>query len=180
MRAAFDAHGIHVAINAEQHASMLGGLGGAFVPLHITVAEEDAEEATALLADLRKQDDGELPDELREGTTEADGADGADGADDADGVDDRVYRRRRTAIAIGAGVCLTFGMAHISTGAYFRGMTLAGVEAFGVRMLFADAPNAWLVIGAAIAADLIGALWRIRGLKTPPPPSRLPGARIHR
>jgi hypothetical protein len=48
LRAAFDAHDIHVVINAEHHASVLGGLGGAFVPLHIMVDEADAEEAAAL------------------------------------------------------------------------------------------------------------------------------------
>jgi hypothetical protein len=56
VRAAFEAHSIPVVINAEQHASMLAGLGGALVPLHVLVDEERAEEAAALLADLRDKD----------------------------------------------------------------------------------------------------------------------------
>lgn len=56
VRAAFEAHEIPVLINAEQHASMLAGLGGAIVPLHIFVDDQYAEEAAELLADLREQD----------------------------------------------------------------------------------------------------------------------------
>jgi hypothetical protein len=56
VRSAFEAHEIPVLINAEQHASMLGGLGGAFVPLHIFVDDEYAEEAAELLRDLREHD----------------------------------------------------------------------------------------------------------------------------
>lgn len=56
VKAAFAAHHIPVLINAEQHASMLAGLGGAFVPLHIFVDSERAEEAAALLADLRARE----------------------------------------------------------------------------------------------------------------------------
>jgi hypothetical protein len=62
VKAALEAHDIHVLINAEQHASMLGGLGGAFVPLHIFVDSSQAEQAAALLADLRSRD--QPPDEL--------------------------------------------------------------------------------------------------------------------
>lgn len=56
VRAAFEAHDIPVLINAEHHAGMLGGLGGTFVPLHIYVDEADAEDAAALLADVRARD----------------------------------------------------------------------------------------------------------------------------
>ncbi len=56
VKAAFKAHRVPVLINAEQHASMLAGLGGALTPLNIYVESEHAEEAKALLADLREQD----------------------------------------------------------------------------------------------------------------------------
>ena len=62
VKAAFEAHEIPVLINAEQHASMLAGLGGALTPLLIFVDSEHAEEASALLADLREHAH-DVPDE---------------------------------------------------------------------------------------------------------------------
>lgn len=56
IKAAFKAHRIPVLINAEQHANMLAGLGGALTPLHIYVDSDHADDAKALLADLREQD----------------------------------------------------------------------------------------------------------------------------
>ena len=56
VKAAFKAHRIPVVINAEQHASMLAGLGGALTPLNIYVESDHADDAKALLADLRTQD----------------------------------------------------------------------------------------------------------------------------
>ncbi len=56
IKAAFKAHRIPVLINAEQHANMLAGLGGALTPLNIYVDSDHAEDAEALLADLRTQD----------------------------------------------------------------------------------------------------------------------------
>src|SRR5207249_1515627 len=53
LRSVFAAHDIPVLINAENHASMLGGLGGAFVRLDIVVDEAYAEDAAALLLDAR-------------------------------------------------------------------------------------------------------------------------------
>lgn len=56
VRTAFDAHGIPVLINAEHTANMLGGLGGAFVPLHVYVDEADQDEAVALFRSLREDE----------------------------------------------------------------------------------------------------------------------------
>jgi hypothetical protein len=55
VRSVFDAHDLPVLISGEQHASVLGGLGG-FVRLDIFVAEQDAEDAAALLRDIREGD----------------------------------------------------------------------------------------------------------------------------
>src|ERR1044071_7283763 len=52
VRSVFDAHELPVIINGEMHASTMGGLAG-FVRLDILVAEDDAEEAGALLHDIR-------------------------------------------------------------------------------------------------------------------------------
>ncbi len=87
MRAAFEAHGIPVLINAEQHASMLGGLGGVFVPLHILVDSEQAEEASALLTDLREHD--------RQQQTDDPDTDDDDSAADRLHDLERAARRRR-------------------------------------------------------------------------------------
>jgi len=92
VRAAFDAHKIPLLINAEQHASMLGGLGGAFVPLHIFVDSEYAEEASALLEDLREHDRQDAEDLPKEGDGEAEEL----RAHDAE----RSARRRRSGIIL--------------------------------------------------------------------------------
>jgi hypothetical protein len=61
----FAARGIHAVVGAEHHASLLGPLGGGFLSLDIWVATEDAEDAGALLRDLRERAAG--GDELRDG-----------------------------------------------------------------------------------------------------------------
>src|SRR4051812_27678358 len=53
VRSVFNAHELPVIINGEMHASAMGGLAG-FVPLNILVDEDDAEEAIALLRDIRE------------------------------------------------------------------------------------------------------------------------------
>jgi hypothetical protein len=186
VRAAFEAHDIHVFINAEHHASVLGGLGGAFVPLHIMVDEADGEEAAALLADLRAQDgtsSADLEAEAAASGAMPEAADGADDTDDESGagssgasdVGRRVDRRRRTGIALLLGLCVTFGTAHLSTGAWFRGLLLASVEVFALKLVIEHHPLAWLLLSAAIAADVIGSIWRIHAQ-----PARIPPARVRR
>src|SRR5215831_13046420 len=54
VRSVFAARGIPVVIGAEHHASLLGPIGSSFLSLDIWVAEEDAEDAAALLRDLRE------------------------------------------------------------------------------------------------------------------------------
>ena len=182
IRSAFDAHGIPIAINAEMHASVLGGLGGAFVPLHITVDEADAEEAAALLADLRAQDREVEVDDRAEGEP-GEAEEGAPAPVDAaeensgrvDNVPRRVDRRRRTSSVRLLGVFLPFGTAHMSTGAWFRGMVLAGVELFSFKLIYYGVDYGLLVFFGAVATDVIGAMWRVRRQTT-----QLPIARVHR
>ncbi len=98
VRAALEAHDIPVVINAEQHASMLGGLGGSFVPLHIFVDDSDAEDAAAILAKMR--DHGGAGEELDEDEpidVEAEAApDFEDEDDDRDEDDDDDDETRTT------------------------------------------------------------------------------------
>lgn len=167
VRSVFDAHEIPIVINAEQHASVLGGLGGAFVPLHIYVDEEYAEDAAALLADLhaREAPDPELPDEEE---------DADESTRDEVPVDLVVARRRRTMIALLLGLSVTFGAAHASTGAWFRALALAGLEAFAIRHLVAGNTDlgTFLLI-ATVATDLIGAIWRARTFRPAIPMARV-------
>src|SRR3954469_17418787 len=66
VRSVFDAHELAVVINGEMHASAMGGLAG-FVRLDIFVDGDDAEDAVALLRDIREgghpvSEGDELPD----------------------------------------------------------------------------------------------------------------------
>lgn len=75
VRSVLSAHGYHVVVGAEHHAGVLTGLGGGFVSLDIWVDEDEAEDAAALLHDLRSGN-AEVPE------------DGADEADDHAGEPD--------------------------------------------------------------------------------------------
>src|SRR5688572_14135454 len=102
VRTAFEAHDIPVLINAEQHASMLGGLGGAFVPLHIYVDEADADEAAALLRDLRAHE-GEGDDADGSAESDAPAPEDETAPIDAGGelsIEQRVARRRETLVVV--------------------------------------------------------------------------------
>ena len=46
--------GIHANVSGENHASLLGGFGGAAISMQVQVAVKDAEEARALIAEARK------------------------------------------------------------------------------------------------------------------------------
>jgi hypothetical protein len=190
VRSVFDAHEIPIVINAEQHASVLGGLGGAFVPLHIYVNDEYAEEAAALLADMRRDDESDperAGDEARAGDDAGDEAGDAAGDTASDeprdepAVELQVERRRRTAIALLLGCCVTFGTAHMSTGAWLRGMAIAGLEALAIKYMVAGNMDlGTLILVACVATDVIGGIWRARTLTPQPRKVRLPVARARR
>ena len=246
------ARGIAVVVGAENHSSMLGGLGGGFLSLDIWVAEEDSDEAAALLRDLREpglgragfHDDDDLDDcdhrdadddthdadeggdarrsahdadEDRETDDDArdpqrsahdadedrdprrsaddddDGRDPQRSAHDADDGPDgdalacsahvasdafhlRIDRRRRTGIALLLGCCITFGTAHMFTRAWLRGIALGALELVGILQVAAGHRAGTIAIVGAVAADVIGAVWRVWAA----PPSVLPEARLRR
>jgi hypothetical protein len=183
VRAMFSARGIPVVVGAEHHSSMLGGLGGGFLSLDIWVAEEDSEEASALLRDVRESgvpDDDELAPEGEpgpEGEPALDGDEtsfstsqaGAAAAlahasateDTQDGFHLFIERRRRTGIALLLGCCITFGTAHMFTRAWLRGLALAGLELLGILKLAAGERVGTLAIVGAVAVDVIGGVWRV-------------------
>jgi len=170
----FSAHGIDVFVGAENHAGMLAGLGGCFLSLDIWVDDEDSEEAEALLRDLRERDDRGVPgdddDDDYDGDETGEGAQ----ADAGNSMQLRIDRRRRTAVAVLLGSCITFGTAHMFTGAWMRGATFAAVETAGLVQIGRGHPSGAFAAVAAILADLIGALWRVRVV----PRSALPVARL--
>ncbi|HEX2691003.1 MAG TPA: DUF2007 domain-containing protein [Kofleriaceae bacterium] len=190
VRSVFDAHELPVVINGEMHASTMGGLGG-FVRLDIFVDSEDAEDAAALLRDIRTGDhavseDDELPDgdhARPEGDEVPDGPESDERAD-AEGVWNARratgalaispaaraavpttgfdFRRRRTGIILLLSVMAGFGTAHMATGAWGRGVLLAALHVVGIAYVV----NGQAVLGGwllfgARFGDLFGALWRV-------------------
>jgi hypothetical protein len=174
VRSMFAARGIAVVIAAEHHASLLGAIGSGFLSLDIWVAAEEAEEAAALLRDLRESDAGDAAADAA-GASDGDPADACDDGDDFD-VQAYTERRRRTGLAILLACFVTFGTGHMVTGAWLRGVLLAAIETLGIRLLVHGNRIGSALIVATVAADLIGALWRLRAASPPP----LPVARIRR
>jgi hypothetical protein len=157
VRAAFEAHDIAVFINAEQQANVLGGMGGVFVPLHVYVAEEDAEEARALFGELEAQANEPIEHEEPDDDDEP----------GASGVHARVDRRKRTGVVLLLAMCITFGTAHMYTGAWLRGLGLAGLEIYAFRTMVHDQRLGGALLVACILTDLIGALWNLRQSRVP-------------
>jgi putative signal transducing protein len=152
VRAAFLAHDIPVLINAEHHASMLGGLAGAFLPLHVFVDARDAEEADELFRDLRDHDradqlaeeaDALPPDELEDAEAES----------EAEALHAAIADRRRR-----IGLLLLIGLAMAFSTPYVIGRPVLAVL---------------LVVGGLAAMAFT--MWRAR-----PARPEIPRARIRR
>lgn len=169
VRAMFDAHGIDVTIAGEQHASLLGPLNGSFISLDIWVQPDDAERASELLADMRaKQAEHTPPDEDEDDDERQAGA----------SLDMRLARRKRTGVALLLAFCVSFGTAHLSAGAWLRGLVLAGVEIFGISRLGGsrfDQRIGGAIIVAAIVCDAVGAVMVLRKKLSMP---EIPKARV--
>ena len=188
VRSVFAAHEIDVVIGAEHHASLLGPLGGAFLSLDIWVAEVDAEEAAALLHDLRERGAEATPDgEDEDHEEDGDAAEGSAGDDagqptpappapsaPSESLRWRLDRRRRTGVVLLLGTFITFGTAHMFTRAWMRGIALAGLEILGFRYLAAGNSLGGAMVLSAIIYDLSGAIWRVRMA----PRTSLPVARV--
>jgi hypothetical protein len=185
VRSVFDAHDLPVVINGEMHANAMGGLGG-FIGLEIFVDREDAEDAIALLADIRAGERGASEDDRSPDGDPAAASDEllddqGDERADAAGVWDAKHpaevpdtaaaststtgfdtRRRRTGVVLLLSVVAGFGTAHMSTGAWGRGVIIAMLNIVGIT--YAIGGNAtfggWLLFAARFA-DLVGALWRV-------------------
>ena len=157
VRAMLTAHDIPVLIGGEHHAGMLGGLGGAFVSLDIWVAREDAEDAAALLRELRTPGEGEATDD------DSDAADDeADAVADVVPVERRVDQRRRTGLVLLLACCVTFGTGHLYTRAWMRGIALAALEVVGLFQIGRAPVVGAVLVMLAIVTDAVGAITRVR------------------
>lgn len=192
VRSVFDAHELPVVINGEMHASAMGGLGG-FVQLEIFVDREDAEDALALLNDIRTGDHAvsegdeltaEASGEAPHGDERAEGA-RSDERADADGVwnarDEireagappatRAFtpttgfdtRRRRTGVVLLLSIMAGFGTAHMSTGAWGRGILIAVLQVLSLAYGGAtgNLRAAGWILFALRFIDMFGALGRV-------------------
>jgi hypothetical protein len=174
LRSAFDAHDIPIVINAEEHANMLGGLGGALVPLHIYTDEEHAEGAAALLADIRSQ---EHEDDESEN---ADDTDDDDASESARNIDVRLANKRKMGIAVILGLCVTFGTASLYTGAWIRGLILLVVEAVSFGFVWTAPPLGFAMLFGAMTVDVVASIMTIRAKNRTTPQAKLPEARARK
>jgi hypothetical protein len=178
IRAVLSAHGIVAIIPGDGVPHM--GLGGVAFHTAVFVREDQADQATALITEMREG-------RSDEDAGEDDAADDADNADDADDADEQslatsdvavvVKRRARMVVTLMLALMLTFGTGHMSTGAWKRGIALGAVEAVGIQHLAAGHRWGIVLVLGAVLVDLVGALARVRKLGAP---STLPTARVRR
>ena len=167
------AHGIEAIVTSENQAALFGHLSGLFLSLDIWVASDDADDAAALLQDAREAGcaAGNDNSDANSGVADLDDADD----DPASSLAPRIDRRQRTGVAVLLGCCLTFGAAHVLTGAWARGVGLAALELFGIVRLAGGHAGGGAAIAAAILADVLGAVWPLRAQDR----SALAAARVH-
>lgn len=184
IRSMFEARGIHCYIGAEHHASLLGPIGAGFLTLDIWVDTDDAEEASALLRDLREtnvedapdpraaidpdeldelEGDGEWVARAHELTDEPDQALERRERGELDDLRSRAFRKRRAIVGMLSSVFLTFGTGHLLTGAPVRGIVLAAIEILGILHYSAGHALGLVGIVGAIVADVGGTAWRLIG-----------------
>lgn len=179
MKAVLTGHDIPVFINGQNAAPMLG-LASSAVALDVWVAQADAEQAVALIRELREGGEGALADDEIPADDTGEPVDDADDEPAAATVGDtltRMGKRKRIALAITVGVFMQHGTAHMSARAWTRGFVLAGVQLLGWRTLAIGNPRGGIaIIAATVLMDILGALMVIAQSQ----PSDLPTARVRK
>lgn len=136
----------------------------------VLVPREHAEEAAALLVELREGQSESALAEAQEGEPSlAETQEGDSSLAEEDEATEEVSsaltapdpleqaaRRRRVAATIGICLCLPLGAGHLLNGAPLRALGLALVQLLALRSLATGHPLAGLVFGAAQLTDLIG------------------------
>ncbi|HVV83264.1 MAG TPA: DUF2007 domain-containing protein [Kofleriaceae bacterium] len=188
IEAALRSHGLHVFVNGQHSAAMFSWAAAA-LSLDVWVDRDEADEAIALIRELREGGEAQLAEGELPPEADGDLAGPADGeepaaadADDAAAdvnLDDtltRLGKRKRILLALALGIFIGHGTAHMSARAWFRGVVLACVQVMGWRELFGG--NAHLgasLVVAAVLMDLVGAVLVISQSS-----SNLPAARVRR
>jgi hypothetical protein len=142
-------------------ASSAGVMAVGFVT-HVFVRADDAEQAAALIAQMRAtpgiEDDEEEDDDDRR-------------ADLSLTID----RRKKVGGVVLIGVMIQFGTGHMSTGAWGRGFALALLEIAGIIVLSEGNRVGIAMVVAAVVCDVVGGVMRARRLGAP---STLPVAQL--
>lgn len=182
--AALRSHGIHVFVNGEASSTMFSWAAAA-IALDVWVDREEADEALALIRELREGGEAQLADDVRpaddtgapvDELEEAEAEERALAADQPDTLT-RLGKRKRMALAVAVGLFIGHGTAHMSARAWKRGFVLAAVQILGWRTLLTGDPRMGAaIVVATIAMDLIGALLHIAATAPAEPP--LPTATV--
>jgi|GEM_PF-2836475 len=161
LREFLEAHGIQCFVKGEQHASMLGSFGAA-IGFEVMVPTARFDEATALLAAFREA--GPVDDLEAQALAAAhpDGGVWPEDAGEGDTAETAMLRSPTTAMTLA--VIPSLGCAHFYTGAFQRGLLLAGVQLFAVAMALKGNLAFFGLAAAAIAADMLGGVSRVKTL----------------
>lgn len=163
IRSMLSAHGIEAMIPGGGAQAGVAAVG--FVT-HVFVDPEDAEQAAALIAEMRATAAPAADDDDDDDAAPASAAD----------LNTTLERRTRGGAVVLLAVMIQFGTGHMSTGAWKRGFALAALEIFGIRMLWTGNRLGTVVVVGAVVLDLVGAV--IRTYRRASPASRLPVARL--
>lgn len=145
----------------------------------ILVNEDQAEEARAIVIELREsqqassEDDDSADDEIEEASPAHHAP--PDPARSSTDV------RRWRFVTMLVSLAITFGMGHLVNRAWLRGMMIAGVEALGFYYLsYGQSKMASALIIGAIAYDVIGGFLIARGGRPTSPKAQLPRATLRK
>lgn len=177
VRALLSAHEIDFHISGDNHAAMMGA-GPSAVRQVVWVPTEQAEQARALIDEMREGGEAALADDEipEDDVAERDDSFVASGALVTTGEDTlgRLGKRTRVILAIMIGATLGHGLAHMSTRAWKRGIVLAGAQVGGWwTMASGNLKLGAVLVLATMGMDVVGAIMEI--VQTP---SNLPPARV--
>ena len=179
IKAVLAARGINAIIPGASSASMTTAATG--FSSRVLVDEEEAEEATALIEELRNSE-GLEDEEEGEDEKGAAGEGGEPGDGGAalwiDGEMASTVRRKKLIASVACSLIATFGAAHFLNRAWGRGLALAGLEILGFQYLVAGHTFGGLMVVTAIVLDLVGGVLLTRRRYRLARQPNLPGARI--
>lgn len=144
----------------------------------ILVNEDQAEEARAIVVELRESQQASSD---TDDSAEAEEAEGSARHEPPDLPRSSTDVRRWRFVTMLVSLTVTFGLGHLVNRAWLRGMMLAGVEALGFyyRSYGQSKAASALIIGA-IAYDVIGGFLIARGGRPTSPKAQLPRATLRK